>query len=337
MTTTTTPPTTTGTTAKAGGHRPFPPPQRNIDAIVAAALAEDAPAGDITVQALIDPDLRATASIAAREPGIFCGTSAIEAAMRLTDPRITVTSMLADGARFEAGDVLARLSGPAAGILTAERTALNIAQRLSGIATMTRAFVEAAAGTGARVVDTRKTTPGLRILERWAVRCGGGSNHRSSLSEAVMVKDNHLALLAAQGPEALTAALLAARTRLPHTVHLEVEVDRLDQIEPVLAAGVDSIMLDNFGLADLAAGVRLVAGRALVEASGNVRLDTVAAIAATGVDIISAGALTHSVRALDLGLDFTADDGAADQSPAPAGGTGRAADDRQAGVRHDLS
>ncbi len=323
---------TTGTAARAPGHRPFPPPQRHIDAIVAAALAEDAPSGDLTVQALIDPDARATAAIAAREPGILCGTSAIEAAMRLTDPRITVTFMVADGARFEAGDVVARLSGPAAGILTAERTALNIAQRLSGIATMTRAFVEAAAGTGARIVDTRKTTPGLRLLERWAVRCGGGSNHRSSLSEAVMVKDNHLALLAAQGPEALTAALLAARARLPHTVHLEVEVDRLDQIEPVLAAEVDSIMLDNFGLADLAAGVRLVAGRALVEASGNVRLDTVAAIAATGVDIISAGALTHSVRALDLGLDFTVDGGTADGAPAPAGGTGRAGDDRQAGV-----
>ncbi|MHA7278759.1 carboxylating nicotinate-nucleotide diphosphorylase [Arthrobacter sp. MDT2-2] len=283
---------------------PARPPQHLIDAIVAAALAEDAPWGDITCQALIDPDLRTTAAVTAREPGVLCGTPAIEAALRLTDPRIEVTFPRADGDRFDAGDVLAEISGPAAGILTAERTALNITQRLSGIATMTRDFVDAAGGTRARIVDTRKTIPGLRVLERWAVRCGGGSNHRSSLSDAVMVKDNHLALLAVDGPAALTDALLAVRSRLPHTVHVEVEVDRLDQIGPVLAAGVDTIMLDNFPLDDLAEGVRRVGGRALVEASGNVRLDTVAAIAATGVDIISAGALTHSVRSLDLGLDF---------------------------------
>ena len=289
------------------------PPQHLIDAVVAAALAEDAPWGDITCQVLIDPERTATATITAREPGILCGTAAIEAAMRLTDPRIRVAFPQADGAGFGAGDILAELSGPAAGILTAERTALNIAQRLSGIATMTRAFVDAAAGTHARIVDTRKTTPGLRVLERWAVRCGGGANHRSSLSDAVMVKDNHLALLAVDGPGALTEALLAVRGRLPHTVHVEVEVDRLDQIEPVLAAGVDTIMLDNFTLDDLAEGVRLIGRRALTEASGNVGLDTVAAIAATGVDIISAGALTHSVRSLDLGLDFA-------PRPAPASG-----------------
>ena len=280
------------------------PPQHLIDAVVAAALAEDAPWGDITCQALIDPDLEATATITAREPGVLCGTAAIEAALRLTDARILVVFPQVDGTRFDAGAVLAEISGPAAGILTAERTALNIAQRLSGIATMTRAFVDAAAGTGARITDTRKTTPGLRLLERWAVRCGGGSNHRSSLSDAVMVKDNHLALLAVDGPAALTQSLLAVRSRVPHTVHVEVEVDRLDQLEPVLAAGVDTVMLDNFGLDDLMEGVRRIGGRALVEASGNVRLDTVPAIAATGVDLISAGALTHSVRSLDLGLDF---------------------------------
>ncbi len=301
-----------------------PPPQHLIDAIVAAALAEDTPWGDITCQAMIDPGLRATAVLAAREAGILCGTAAIEAAMRLTDPRIEVVFPFPDGTRFDAGDVLAGISGPAAGILTAERTALNIAQRLSGIATLTGSFVEVARGTRARVVDTRKTTPGLRVLERWAVRCGGGSNHRASLSDAVMVKDNHLALLAVDGPSALTAALRAVRARLPHTVHVEVEVDRLDQIEPVLAAGVDTIMLDNFSLDDLAEGVRRVGGRALVEASGNVRLDTVAAIAATGVDIISAGALTHSVRSLDLGLDLVLPDALGDGADAPDGG------------RHDL-
>ncbi|WP_247826446.1 carboxylating nicotinate-nucleotide diphosphorylase [Arthrobacter antioxidans] len=298
--------TTTARTPSPDAVEPARPPQHLIDAVVAAALAEDAPWGDLTCQALIRPDQRATATITAREPGVLCGTAAIEAAMRLTDPRIRVTFPRADGTAFAAGDTLAEIAGPAAGILTAERTALNIAQRLSGIATMTRAFVDAAAGTRARITDTRKTTPGLRVLERWAVRCGGGSNHRSGLSDAVMVKDNHLALLAADGPEALTAALRAARSRLPHTVHVEVEVDRLDQIEPVLAAGVDTIMLDNFTPADLAEGVRRIGGRALVEASGNVRLGTVGPIAATGVDIISAGALTHSVRSLDLGLDFAA-------------------------------
>ncbi|MHA7238399.1 carboxylating nicotinate-nucleotide diphosphorylase [Arthrobacter sp. TMS1-12-1] len=295
---------------------PVRPPQHLIDAVVAAALTEDAPWGDLTCQALIGPDQEATATITAREPGVLCGTAAVEAAMRLTDPRIRVVFPLADGTAFAAGDTLAEISGPAAGILTAERTALNIAQRLSGIATLTRAFVDAAAGTRARIVDTRKTTPGLRVLERWAVRCGGGSNHRAGLSDAVMVKDNHLSLLAVDGPDALTGALRAARSRLPHTVHIEVEVDRLDQIAPVLAAGVDTIMLDNFALGDLAEGVRRIGGRALVEASGNVRLDTVAAIAATGVDIISAGALTHSVRSLDLGLDFAAQGSAA---PHPGG------------------
>lgn len=297
---------TPGSPAQGGATATLPtrPPQHLVDAVVAAALAEDAPWGDITCQALIDPDLRTTAKVTARERGVLCGTTAIEAAMRLTDERIRVRFPQADGTWFEAGDTIAQIDGPAAGILTAERTALNLAQRLSGIATLTRAFVDAAGGTSARIVDTRKTTPGLRVLERWAVRCGGGSNHRSSLSDAVMVKDNHLALLAIDGPDALTQALLDVRARLPHTVHVEVEVDRLDQIGPVLAAGVDTIMLDNFPLDDLAEGVRRIDGRALVEASGNVRLDTVAAIAATGVDIISAGALTHSVRSLDLGLDF---------------------------------
>lgn len=307
--------TRTAADTHATARTAAPPPQHLIDSVVAAALAEDAPWGDITCQALIDPGLTATATVTAREPGILCGAAAIEAAMRLTDPRIRVSFPREDGSRFGTGDTLAEISGPAAGILTAERTALNIAQRLSGIATMARAFVDATAGTHARIVDTRKTTPGLRVLERWAVRCGGGSNHRSSLSDAVMVKDNHLALLAVDGPEALTGALLAVRDRLPHTVHVEVEVDRLDQIEPVLAAGVDTIMLDNFTLDDLAEGVARIGRRALVEASGNVRLETVAAIAATGVDIISAGALTHGVRSLDLGLDFAPQPTAASTRP----------------------
>lgn len=285
----------------------FPPAKpaiADVDRIVAAALAEDAPWGDLTSQALIPEEAHAEAAVIAREAGIFCGEQVVEAAMRLTDPRIQIAFAVRDGDAFDAGAALATVSGPARSVLTAERVALNLAQRLSGIATLTGRFVAEVAGTGARVVDTRKTTPGLRVLERHAVRCGGGSNHRFSLSDAVMAKDNHLAVLTQGGAVDLTEALAAARRRLPHTVHFEVEVDRLDQIEPVLAAGVDTIMLDNFSLEDLATGVKQVAGRALVEASGNVRLETIGAIARTGVDIISSGALTHSVRALDLGLDI---------------------------------
>jgi nicotinate-nucleotide pyrophosphorylase (carboxylating) len=196
------------------------------------------------------------------------------------------------------------VQGPARGVLQAERVALNFVQHLSAIATMTARYVAAVRGTKARIVDTRKTTPGLRVLERYAVRCGGGHNHRFSLSDAVMAKDNHLAILKASEKGDLTAALRAARSKLPHTVHFEVEVDRVEQIEAVLAAGVDTVLLDNFTVDQLREGVALVAGRALVEASGGVTLERVAAIAATGVDIISVGALTHSVSALDLGLDI---------------------------------
>jgi nicotinate-nucleotide pyrophosphorylase (carboxylating) len=192
-------------------------------------------------------------------------------------------------------------------VLQAERVALNLVQRLAAIATMTAKYVAAAAGTKARIVDTRKTTPGLRLLERYAVRCGSGHNHRFSLSDAVMAKDNHLAILTANGAKDLTAALREAKAKLPHTVHFEVEVDRLEQIEAVVAAGVDTVLLDNFTLPQLREGVAMIAklsgGRVLVEASGGVTLERIAEIAATGVDIISVGALTHSVRALDLGLD----------------------------------
>ncbi|MFB2580196.1 carboxylating nicotinate-nucleotide diphosphorylase [Herbiconiux sp. P15] len=276
-----------------------------IDDVVARALAEDAPWGDITSELLIPEEAQVTAQVVAREPGVLSGGEVFAAAMRLVDPRIRTTLQRAEGARFDAGAVLATVEGPARGVLRAERVGLNLMQRLSGIATLTARYVEAVAGTRARIVDTRKTTPGLRALERAAVRAGGGHNHRFSLSDAVLAKDNHLAVLAAQHDGDVTAALRSVRERLSHTTHLEVEVDRLDQIEPVLAAGVDTIMLDNFSLDDLRAGIALVAGRALVEASGGVDLGTVAAIAATGVDIISVGALTHSVRSLDLGLDVT--------------------------------
>lgn len=274
-----------------------------IHTVVQAALVEDAPWGDVTSQLLIPEAATATARLVAREPGTFAGGEVFAAAMTLTDPAIEVELHVVDGATFEAGEALATVSGPARSVLQGERVALNFVQRMSGIATLTAAFVAEVAHTSARIVDTRKTTPGLRAFERHAVRAGGGHNHRYSLSDAVMAKDNHLAVLTAQTGLSVTDALRRVREQLSHTTHLEVEVDRMDQIEPVLAAGVDTIMLDNFTVDELREGVALVAGRAIVEASGNVSLATVRGIAETGVDVISSGALTHSVRSLDLGLD----------------------------------
>jgi len=278
-----------------------------IETTVRAALLEDAPWGDITSEALIPASATATAELVARETGVFSGGTVFSAAFTLTDHRVEVDVRATDGARFAPGDVLAVVTGPARAILTAERIGLNFVQRMSGIATVTAAYANAVAGTGVRIADTRKTTPGLRAFERHAVRSGGGANHRHSLSDAVMAKDNHLAVLTRSGLS-VTEAILDAKTRLPHTAHIEVEVDRLDQIEAVLAAGIGTIMLDNFTLADLRTGVLQVAGRATVEASGGVTLDTVRAIAETGVDVISVGALTHSARALDLGLDVRIDE-----------------------------
>jgi nicotinate-nucleotide pyrophosphorylase (carboxylating) len=296
---------------------------REIERIVTMALDEDAPWGDLTGETLIPARATATAELVAREPGVFSGARVVEATFRVVDPAIAVEVLAADGDRFAAGDVLARVQGPARGILRGERVALNLVQRMSGVATLTARFVDAVAGTRARIVDTRKTTPGLRSLERQAVRDGGGRNHRRSLSDAVMAKDNHLAVLTAGGAD-LGTALREARDRMPHTAHLEVEVDRIDQIEPVLTGGADTVMLDNFTVDELRAGVALIAGRATVEASGGVNLDTVAAIAATGVDVISVGALTHSARALDLGLDVVIDAGAGTDRSADAGAGGSA-------------
>ena len=280
--------------------------KETIETVVKAALLEDAPTGDITSLLVIPEDATATAVLSAREAGTFSGSEVFQAAFDLTDPRIQVELIKHDGDRFEPGDVLARVSGPARGILTAERIGLNFTQRMSGIATLTAVYVDAVKGTGATILDTRKTTPNLRAFERHAVVCGGGTNHRLNLSTAFMAKDNHLAVLLAGGKD-LTTELQRVKKELPEGVKFEVEVDRLDQIEPVIAGGVDIIMLDNFSLEDLKTGVAQVAGRAVVEASGGVNLDTVRAIAETGVDVISVGALTHSARALDLGLDVTID------------------------------
>lgn len=277
-----------------------------LERTVAAALEEDAPWGDLTSATLIVETALARAELVAREPGVFSGGEVFTAAFTLTDPRTRVDLLVEDGEYFETGANLALVSGPARSVLTAERIGLNFVQRMAGISTLTAQYVAEVAHTGARIADTRKTTPGLRAFERHAVRMGGGHNHRFSLSDAVMVKDNHLAVLAQKGVS-VTAALQGAIAQLPHTTHVEVEVDRLDQIEPVLAAGIGTIMLDNFSLADLRAGVAQVGGRAIVEASGGVDLSTVRAIAETGVDVISVGALTHSARALDLGLDIHVD------------------------------
>lgn len=275
--------------------------RRHVERIVDAALEEDAPWGDLTSQTLVPADAVARAQLNAREAGVFAGALVYEIAMTRLDPSVKVTWHVADGDPFEPGAVLADIEGPARAVLQAERVGLNLVQRMCGIATLTAQYVEAVSPHPARVVDTRKTTPGLRALERHAVRCGGGHNHRYSLSDAVMAKDNHLAVAGD-----ITEALRRAKADLPHTTQIEVEVDRLDQLDAVLSAdAAGTIMLDNFSLDDLRAGVAKIAGRAIVEASGGITLDTIADVAATGVDVISVGALTHSVRALDLGLDIT--------------------------------
>lgn len=273
-----------------------------VERIVRLALDEDAPWGDVTSEVLIPAEARVTAVLAAREDGVLAGAQVFAAAMRLVDATTEVTFSVRDAEPFHAEQVLATVSGSARSVLLGERVALNFIQRMSGIATLTAKYVAETSGTKARIVDTRKTTPGLRLLERYAVRCGGGFNHRYSLSDAVLAKDNHLAILTER--QGLTEGLLAARARMPHTTHFEVEVDRPDQIEPVLAAGVDTIMLDNFTTEQMREAVQQIDGRALVEASGGVQLPRIREIAETGVDIISVGALTHSVRSLDLGLDI---------------------------------
>jgi nicotinate-nucleotide pyrophosphorylase (carboxylating) len=279
------------------------PDQHATEALVRMALLEDAPWGDLTSEAVVPEDAQMSAELVAREGGVLCGEDVFSTAMSLAGA-IAVQFRRKDCEPFSPGEVLASIEGPARSILRAERVALNLVQRLSGVATLTAKYVAETAGTKARIVDTRKTTPGLRLFERYAVRCGGGHNHRFSLSDAVLVKDNHLAALRTAGDEELTRTLRAAFASLPHTTHVEIEVDRPDQIEAALAAGAHTIMLDNFTVDDLRAGVQQIAGRALVEASGGVSLERVREISATGVDLISVGALTHSVRALDLGLDI---------------------------------
>lgn len=276
-------------------------PDLLLEPLVRAALHEDlGPAGDITCRAVIPPALTYDAALVARRAGVVSGLRLAGLAFRLVDPGLGVTMLAADGDPVAPGQVLMRVAGAAASILMAERVALNFAGRLSGIATLTAAHVARTRGTRARITCTRKTTPGLRAAEKEAVRHGGGASHRFGLSDAILIKDNHIA--AAGGIAPVLAAAAAAR---PHLMRIEIEVDRIDQLREVLALGIaDVVMLDNMDTGRIAEAVGLASGRVILEASGNMALDRIAEVAATGVDYISVGALTHSAPVLDLGLDF---------------------------------
>jgi nicotinate-nucleotide pyrophosphorylase (carboxylating) len=271
-----------------------------IEPIVRAALLEDlGRAGDITSDAIVPEHAEIEAVIAARQPGVVAGLDAALLAFELLDPALRVERLRADGAQVARGEKLARITGRARPVLAAERTALNLLCRMSGVATATRVLADAIAGTKAKIVCTRKTTPGLRTLEKEAVRLGGGANHRFGLDDAMLIKDNHLALAGGVRP-----ALERARRHAGHLVKIELEVDRLDQLAEALEVGVDAVLLDNMSPETLHRAVTMVDGRAVTEASGRISPETAAAVAATGVDLISSGWITHSAPILDLGLDI---------------------------------
>ena len=269
------------------------------DAVRAALLEDLGRAGDITTNATIPAMKQARAVIAARQPGIVAGLDLAKAAFRLLDPALSFDARIADGAAVTPGAILATIEGPARALLSAERVALNFLGRLSGIATLTSRYVAAVAHTKVRIVCTRKTTPGLRTFEKYAVLCGGGFNHRFGLDDAILIKDNHIAVAGGIIP-----ALRAVKAAIGHLVKIEIEVDTLDQLDEVLTEGADVVLLDNMTPARLREAVARVKGRLLTEASGGVTLETVAAIAESGVDMISVGALTHSAQVLDVGLDI---------------------------------
>jgi len=269
-----------------------------VTALLQAALAEDVGRGDVTTRLTVPPGVRATGTLLAKQDGVLAGLPLVARVFAvLGAAEVTVTTLAADGAAFATGTRLATVVGPAADLLIGERVALNLVQRLSGVATLTRRYVDAVAGTRARIVDTRKTTPGMRALEKYAVRMGGGHNHRAGLDDGILIKDNHLT--AAGG---VAAAVSAARRGAPHGLRVEVECATPTQVDEALAAGADAILLDNMSTAQIADAVRRIAGRALVEASGGVTLATLRAVADTGVDLISVGALTHSAPAVDISM-----------------------------------
>ncbi|SFK01095.1 nicotinate-nucleotide pyrophosphorylase (carboxylating) [Methylocapsa palsarum] len=273
-----------------------------LEPLVRAALLEDlGRAGDLTTDAIVPAELWTRTALAARQSGIVAGQDLARLAFELIDPAVRFQSLRPDGAGVSPGDVIARVTGPARAILTAERVALNFLGHLSGIATATASLVESVRGTGARIVCTRKTTPGLRAVEKYAVRAGGGANHRFGLDDAILIKDNHVAIAGG-----VREALRRARAGAGHLVKIELEIDTLEQLEEALDEGVDAVLLDNMDPENLMKAVAMTAGRAVTEASGRITPLTAPAIAASGVDLISAGWLTHSAAVLDIGLDFEA-------------------------------
>jgi len=270
-----------------------------LDDFLMAALREDIGTGDVTTNCCVPAGATSTGAFRAKEPGVVCGLGVAARVFELLDAEVKFICRANDGDRVCAGDVIAEISGPSRSILIGERTALNLLQHISGVATRTAQAVEAVRGTKARIVDTRKTTPGLRVLDKYAVRCGGGSNHRFNLADGALIKDNHIS--AAGG---ISSAVALARANCPHTLKVEVEAETLEQVGEALRAGADIIMLDNMAPETMAEAVALVSGRALTEASGNMGDRNLRSVAETGVDFISIGALTHSVKALDISLKF---------------------------------
>ncbi|MGK2905221.1 MAG: carboxylating nicotinate-nucleotide diphosphorylase [Desulfuromonadales bacterium] len=271
-----------------------------LDPILRRALLEDIGTGDVTTMATIEPGTQASAELVAKEDFVLAGIDVARRVFQLLSAEIAFEKLITDGQTVKRGDVMAWIKGDAAALLQGERVALNLLQRMCGVATLTAAFVKEVAGTQAIVVDTRKTTPGLRVLEKYSVRMGGGGNHRMALYDAVLIKENHVS--AAGG---ITAAVRRAKQRVPHTQKIEVEVRNQDEVAEALAAGADILLFDNMTLTELTAAVKLVGDQAITEASGSVNLDTVRDIAETGVRLISVGALTHSCRAVDISMLFT--------------------------------
>jgi nicotinate-nucleotide pyrophosphorylase (carboxylating) len=279
---------------------------REMRLVVEAALVEDLAWGDVTTDSVVGPvggGRPARGDLLVKGDGVLAGLPVAALVFTTVDPAVAVTPLVADGTPVTPGTVVAQVHGPAGSLLRAERVALNLLQRLSGIASVTARYVAAVQGTRARVVDTRKTTPGLRALEKYAVRAGGGHNHRFNLADGILIKDNHLLAAAAEGLT-IDAAIARARAAAPHTLRVEVEVESLDQLDAALAGGADAVLLDNMPIEMLRAAVARVDGRAITEASGGITLATIGAVAGTGVDLISVGALTHSAPALDISLDL---------------------------------
>ncbi|MCX6021775.1 MAG: carboxylating nicotinate-nucleotide diphosphorylase [Chloroflexi bacterium] len=282
----------------------MPLPMNLVEPIVDSALTEDMGLGDPTTESLVDPDWRGRALLVVKSPGVIAGLAVSALVFRRVNPAITFTPLAEDGAAVTPGQAVARIEGPVGSMLQAERVALNFLQRMSGVASETARFVAAVADLPVRIIDTRKTTPGLRLLEKYAVRMGGGFNHRLNLSDGVLIKDNHLAALATFSGGTLADAVGQARRRASHTVKIEVECDTLDQVREAAASGADIILLDNMTPEQMREAVDIVGGRALTEASGGITLATVRAVAESGVDLISAGSLTHSSKALDISMDL---------------------------------